>query len=556
MKKRIFIKYQVVVLVATLFLASCYKDIGNYDYTELNQITFSGIAENYTIDVGMPLTIKPVMNQTIPGFEDDYEYVWLDVGNGSRTWDTIYRERYIDNAVLSRLAANATHKMIYQVIDTVRGLKYTSDYFFIRVNNDIRQGFMLLLNDGGKTDLRFINYYTSITGGSGRKLAMRPVISPNLPELGAPIGIATYVDNYAPMPGISSSIVYAVSLLTETGLYRLLHNDFSYKKEYNGSYVILGDMSDVHFTGIYPPVNKTVISNYVAAMLRDDKGNFMYYQYGAMTMGATFIPWKVGVFCNKYVNDNVEQRFTPFESFGFQNTFLAVFYDLDSRSFVLKAAGRNYCQKFTSAETLFEYNNTPFDPLWVYMRPADNLVGSNAVYSVVKNRATGALDLVSFTAALATSVQAKYKLWPQTDEGTTLPGINNAKRFLLNVNGTSTDYRSLFYYATDTEIHIYDLLDKSFRKVFTAPAGATIVDMKFIVSQTVTPAANANNDFANNMIIVTKGSGPNSTTVGIYTVAPIYGTLDLRWFDNSEGGMNCIWENLPDYVGIDWKAKS
>jgi hypothetical protein len=58
------------------------------------------------------------------------------------------------------------------------------------------------------------------------------------------------------------------------------------------------------------------------------------------------------------------------------------------------------------------------------------------------------------------------------------------------------------------------------------------------------------------MIVVTKGSGPNSTTVGIYEVQGMYGYLTLSSFDNSEGGMECKWENLPDYVGIDWKAKA
>ena len=39
------LKYVLLFVLGVLSFTSCYKDLGNYDYSEINQVTFSGFPE-------------------------------------------------------------------------------------------------------------------------------------------------------------------------------------------------------------------------------------------------------------------------------------------------------------------------------------------------------------------------------------------------------------------------------------------------------------------------------------------------------------------------------
>ncbi|MCL2562298.1 MAG: PKD-like family lipoprotein [Rikenellaceae bacterium] len=573
MKKTIF-KLSSLLLAAALFIASCVEDKGNYTYIELNQIEFGGINELYSIDVGMPITIRPEIYQTLPGNEANHEYLWLRL-NDNRGWDTVYRAKYLDDVTLP-LAGGRTHAMVYQVLDhahKVNGIPvtYTSPYFRIQVNNDIRTGFMLLLDDDGETDLRFINWFNLIPGEGnfGSKLVMRSIPrSPNLPEdLGKPLNVLTFVDNNAPAPGGRSiqnvSRTYNISLVTENGIFRYDFGLLEYEPTYNVIYTIVGipaEVDAIRYSNLFIPSNKTAISNSLCALGRTAEGNFMFYRFGAVTMpGAVFMPWSPNVFCNRYRDSALDDTFTAFPIPGLLNNFVAVFYDMDNRRFAFKPPASNFCDPFseTIEQPLFPYNNTPFEPVWMFMAPSYLLSVTNfnnVVHSVVRDRATGAIDQISFSAASAVNAPQihRNKLWPVTDRGDVLPGINQATLFAINYNG---DYRHLLFWAYGGAIYTFDMADGTFRQVFTAPAGHTVTGMKVIQTAGSSGSTVLNNDFIHNMVVATKGSGPNSTSVGIYQVAPIYGNLTLRRFENSEGGMDCIWTGLPDYVGVDWKAR-
>ncbi|MCL2561343.1 MAG: PKD-like family lipoprotein [Rikenellaceae bacterium] len=582
MKKKTFVKCLSFLLAAMLFIASCYEDKGNYDYIELNRITFSGIEPYYNIQVGAPLTIKPMLEQTLLGNEINFQYIWLRLRGGS--WDTIHREKYIDDISLPQLTGGRVHPLVYQVLDythTVNGrpVTYTSDVFRIQVNNDIRQGFMLLLDDDGETDLRFLNYLSGGNATPDRELQMRTVPrSENLPEhLGRPLNIVCYADNNAPAPGGRGvngvDLLYAVSLVTENGIFRYSHDLLDYEPTYNARYVIVGGSSDVdaiRFSDLVVPSNKTQQNSRVNAMIRTAEGNFMFHVFGQLVMVemglGTYIPWEVGIYCNRYraipaTGDTPAippQRFTPFEMPAYAGA-VAVFYDMDNRRFAFRGGTAVVCDPITAAPTLFPYNNTPFEPVWMFMAPSYAIGAtnySNVVHAIVRDRATGEMDQISFSISSATNATQLYKnrLWPVADEGEVLPGINQATLFALNHDGVN--FRNLLFWAYGGSIYSFDISTGMHREVFTAPVGETVVGMKVIVNQITSATGTWNNDFRDHMVVATKGSGPNSTSVGIYEVTPMYGNLTLKELTNADGTIQeCIWTGLPDYVGIDWKAK-
>ena len=50
------LKYALLFVLGVLSFASCYRDLGNYDYSEINQVTFSGFPEEmqYAYRAGNP----------------------------------------------------------------------------------------------------------------------------------------------------------------------------------------------------------------------------------------------------------------------------------------------------------------------------------------------------------------------------------------------------------------------------------------------------------------------------------------------------------------------
>ena len=59
----------------SLIFISCYDDKGNYDYTDIGDITITGIENSYTaIALAKKLEIKPTVTSKNP--EDTFEYLW------------------------------------------------------------------------------------------------------------------------------------------------------------------------------------------------------------------------------------------------------------------------------------------------------------------------------------------------------------------------------------------------------------------------------------------------------------------------------------------------
>ena len=48
------LKYALLFVLGVLSFASCYRDLGNYDYSEINQVTFSGFPEEMQYCAGNP----------------------------------------------------------------------------------------------------------------------------------------------------------------------------------------------------------------------------------------------------------------------------------------------------------------------------------------------------------------------------------------------------------------------------------------------------------------------------------------------------------------------
>ena len=410
MRKYNYLKWPCCLLSVLFFGAACHDDKGNYDYRPINEIEISGIKEEYEMKLGERITIIPEIKQTIPVSEEGLGYLWLKVGfETAMDWsfDTVYREKAMDN-IIPALNAGA-HNMVFQVKDNNTGVTYFSETFKITIQKDIGTGWLMLFENDGKADLRFLNYYNKL-------LSMREVDLSVLPELGKPKDIVTYNDWNSPAPAERG---YSVTIVSETGFYRLKRDDFSYKDTYGWKYHVNGDLTGFHPESVIAPTDKSRWN----AMMTDQTGNYMYFERGTIYSQG----WTVGLYCNKYQGEDttLDKLFKPAEKYGYA-AGIAVFFDPQTKSFVYKRSLSNYCTEYTTEPEQFRLKNTPYDdPYYVLLRGGSNPLAT----AVVKNTQTNTIDLLSWT-ALTGAYDYKQRLWPTTEKGEVLPNIQNAKQSL------------------------------------------------------------------------------------------------------------------------------
>ena len=96
-------------------LASCLSDDGNYDYTELEAVEISGLADNMRCVLLEKQDLDPVVNTSIP--QDRLQYVWriaADTLCTTKKLDYTFKEVPVSNDPLT-----------FEVIDTKTRVRYS-----------------------------------------------------------------------------------------------------------------------------------------------------------------------------------------------------------------------------------------------------------------------------------------------------------------------------------------------------------------------------------------------------------------------------------------------
>lgn len=555
MKRYSILKY--ILFAVILVTAGCYKDKGNYDYHNVNEITITGIEEYYSAVIGAPLTIKPELEQTIPVDEENLSYLWLKIGTSTtgRQFDTIWRKKYVDGDFLPLPVSKS--KIVYKVTDNTTGITYVSEPFSIEILNDIQKGFLILTENEGKTDLRFLNYTgsTSANGYLDGKFDMRSVNLSELPELGRPYSIVCYND-YMNAPALGQRTdIGAVRFSTETGVYTLRRTDFHYEDLYHGSYFIFGDMTGLQVRKMIRPA----AGGQWSCMLMDQDNNYMMYRQAGGAGGVQF--WTIGSYTNSYQQSGQLEKVyrtlpPPAMAFnmnaGNEATVGVVTYDLDSKSFAYRYGTMTlYSSKYdVGAEEYFKFNNTDFTPRFIYYRPMNEDSDTPfAVYSIVKQDNTDEMYLLKWHCSTGKQY-FKHRLYPASETDVVLPGILNTKLFAMSTTSVA-DQRPFIYYATDNKVYVYNCYDKGVTEVWTVPAGNTITHIEILNSMTGTGITVAC-PFRDNLVIVSDAADGTST-FQVCKIANTYGTLTYGEVGKEGSKQKTEWSGLPRIVSFDWK---
>lgn len=214
----------IILFLLPLLPVSCAKDLGNYKYNDLDEPEISGIESEISVMTESRLSISPVLSG---GKEDDsYTFEWkvTDRNNDNET-TVIGTEKALDYKVVIPAGA---YSLYYTVTETSSGI-YWQKEATLTVNSLMSEGWMVLCDADGKTELNFIS---ASTGDIYRDILK----DKGLPELGVPRRI-----HWQNSMTDSSSPYY---LLTDNGATRLGKNDFEWKEEFMLKYE-MGSYADV-----------------------------------------------------------------------------------------------------------------------------------------------------------------------------------------------------------------------------------------------------------------------------------------------------------------------
>ncbi len=555
MKRHSFFKY-VLAAAALLISAGCHEDKGNYEYHDINTIEVEGLEAYYQFSVGQPVTIRPEIKQTIPATEENLSYLWLRYARGTVPLDTVWREKYMDDIVPNLPVARNT--LVYKVTDNTTGVSHYSEPFEIEIFNDINKGFLLLSDNGGKTELRHINYsgYTPANQNLDGRFEMKVVDLSAMPELGRPYEIACY-DDYSNAPslgGDNNVSIVAIRFATETGLYSLRRSDMHYEDLYNGSYLLFGEVADLRVRRIFPAASLGQWS----CMLMDQNDNYLMYRF---SNPSALQYWTGGTYTNSYPQSGTLEKVFPalpppamaFNMYGEGEAYAGVvLYDTESKSLVYRYGSvTQFCSKYDAGkETMFRFNNTDFTPRFIYYRP-QNEDGDTprAVYSIVKQNDANEMYLLKWQIDNGTQF-FKQRLYPTTEADKTMPGIMDAEIFAMGTPSVA-EQRPFIYYAVGGKVYVYNYYDQGVTEVWSAPAGNTITQMRVLDTMT-SRLVTASCPFQNHLVIMSDAADGTST-MEVCKIVDTYGTLTLGEAGPEGGKQQMRWPGLPKVVSFAWK---
>lgn len=150
--------FTAIAFLLCFCISGCKKDLGNYAYTELNEITFGSIEDNYTLSGGAKLSITPsfIMSNSAELKEDDYTFEWIcmrkEVGNGeSITRKLIAKTRNID---LVPSLSSGGYNFWYRVTEKATGSQWQKS-FSVTIFSNFQKGWLVLseTNNSSRVDL-------------------------------------------------------------------------------------------------------------------------------------------------------------------------------------------------------------------------------------------------------------------------------------------------------------------------------------------------------------------------------------------------------------------
>ncbi|HWW41783.1 PKD-like family lipoprotein [Pedobacter sp.] len=266
MKSKIYI-HLILLLMTLVIFGSCKKDIGNYNYKELNKLEeVKGLSDGIVALFGKAILVKPEIKfSQDPNFnESNYTYEWSYVGPTGLGGQKIFVLSNTKNLDMVMTVVAGSYTAYYSVTDKASGVKYTTN-FTLNVVNQINEGWIMMNEANGKARVDMLSLNSSgnfdlvtdllATTGSALQLEGKPVM--------------TYTYNTGLLIG-PDRISYGLYFGTDKGTTKVDPDSFRWTKTMGLTYEMFGDVP----SGFYADVIQQR-SGWTSYMI--GKGNAYYY---------------------------------------------------------------------------------------------------------------------------------------------------------------------------------------------------------------------------------------------------------------------------------------
>lgn len=478
-----------IALLAMLFFGACKKDIGNYDYNEINELTeITDLPKEVTAVYGKNLTVNPITKfSQDPNFDESkYTYEWYYIGPNGLGGTKLFTLATTRNLNLTMNVVAGTYSAFYGVTDKATGVKYRTS-FTLKVVNEINEGWILMcdVNNTARVDMLALNTQgnfdlvkdlLAITG-SGLKLEGKPVM--------------TYTYSTGLLVG-PDAISYGLYFGTDKGTTKVDPNTFKWTNTMRLNYEMFGTVPD----GFYADV---IQQRQSGASYMIGNGNVYYYER------------VFNIYYSAPINYiTAEQKgfevapFVAANPLGYANT---IFYDKTNKRFVKHSGSALTCTTLPepSADVKKFSFSTGMDLAYMTWAPFNG----GEVFSILKAPSSTKKYLARFN--IASNIQTYYDEILGTD-------IGSAELFAV-----SPDLGYIFY-SVGGKVYEYDMVYKT-SKLMLDMGSKKVSYLKFHTFRLTTKYPGSNKL----MVGVYDPALPSGSdgSLNIYTVPPVNGDLVL-----------------------------
>lgn len=436
------LRYTIMFIWGAILASGCYKDLGNYDYDEINRIQFGGFPTElqYAYSNVDTLRVSPTISGSLA--KDDLSHYFLK-------WQAVVKSGSVDNKTTFDLDSNTLNleyfvrlpEAEYTVYLLVRDLETNVTWrqgFDLKVTSAMNEGWLILSDVEGYCRLDMVSTSTR------EEEIVRNIweYSP-LSYRKGPRALAHWADMYA-VAG-----AHPVYLLTDEGAVKLHPDDFSY--DYLNEVMYEFGKWDENFV---PTCMRGNYSN----VWRFCVGKNGIYAKDEMTSGAIY-----GIRLNKLEGENEYFGVAPAigmsaDPYSYQPSVLM--YDTTNRRFVQMAANLQSMRMPTAPETYFPYRT---GKRFVYM--TGTLHNGGEIFTILKDDA-GKCWLYGLKAGNFAELSQVKEHYLQLD----IPDIEKATAFAV--------HPVLYYlfYAVGDKIYQYDITSGRSRVLPVTLADGRVVD--------------------------------------------------------------------------------
>ena len=384
------IKNILYACAALLCLASCNKDLGNYNYVEINQVDSVEALRDTTVLFGKNLRIQPVIHFSLDANPDtsNYSYEWLyfyKTSTGSNDKRVISTHK--DLAINISMPAGV-YPFHYGITDKRTGIQQRFP-FNLTVVNAINEGWFLLSEVDGKSRLDVVA--KQINGSYSVVTDLFKSIQSDFELKGKPKYVYAY--STGNMSGLGANFTYGLYALTDQNSYRFNPENYEWKENYTLKNEVLGNIPN-DFTADLIKQSGSAGRSYMIS-----QGD-VYLYHGAQSVRYS-TPLNYISLSNRFF------KIAPFvaTSEGNGAQLPAIFYDINNKQFVKHSAISSSCTEIPDPEDENKLFSFKTNKDLRYMDWVPNNGGE--VYSILKEASSGKVFLARFN--LENNKQKSYE---------------------------------------------------------------------------------------------------------------------------------------------------